>query len=198
MNPTTSDGQPLIGDVIAVLDESSPPVTGGGIAYVVTAAAIITGPALLTELAALFGAERTRPFHYTREGVGVLRRMTKLLTEHCVVATAQCTFTGRKGQVAARRHLLPFISDWLGAEGATHLVIEASDAATMGRDQAHLLDHHRASGGVPFAYDWRTKSEPVLWVADFIAGVVSDHVIGKDSAKFESLVAAGVVQLHYR
>jgi len=81
------------------------------------------------------------------------------------------------------------------AQGATHVVIEASDEATMGRDRDTILDHHRDMGGVPFVYDWRSKNERLLWVADAIAGAVGEYVTGQNSEWFARLDSANTIEL---
>ena len=60
------------------------------------------------------------------------------------------------------------------------------------------LSYHRESGGVPFHYEWRSKSEPLLWIADAIAGAVGEHVVGKDSSWFERLEEGKVLRLSYQ
>jgi len=57
---------------------------------------------------------------------------------------------------------------------------------------------HPEAGGVPFVYDWRSKAEPLLWIADAIAGAVGEHVSGKDDQWFARLDAAGVITLMFR
>lgn len=47
------------------------------------------------------------------------------------------------------------------------------------------------SGGVPYRYDWRTKAEPILWVADAICGVTAEHLLGGPAAHFDRLAKAG-------
>ena len=81
------------------------------------------------------------------------------------------------------------------ADGVDHLVIEASDAATVGRDRVTLLRTFEGTGGVPFRYDWRSKSERLLWFADAIAGAAGEHVVGKDATWWQMLDDLGVVSL---
>jgi hypothetical protein len=81
------------------------------------------------------------------------------------------------------------------ADGVDHLVIEASDAATVGRDRVTLLRTFEGTGGVPFRYDWRSKSERVLWLADAIAGAAGEHLVGKDDTWWQLLHDLGVVSL---
>ena len=58
-----------------------------------------------------------------------------------------------------------------------------------------LLDSFRQAGGVPFTYDWRSKAEPLLWIADAIAGAVAEYVVGKDPTWWEMLSDLGIVAL---
>jgi hypothetical protein len=48
---------------------------------------------------------------------------------------------------------------------------------------------------VPFRYDWRSKSERVLWLADAIAGAAGEHLVGKDDTWWQLLHDLGVVSL---
>ncbi len=196
--PTVGDGQPILGDVVVVIDESSPGNGLGGIAYVVTAAALISPGEAAAALSGIFGPHRVRPFHWTKAGIEVRSKIIDLIVDRGIVAMVHCSHVGRRGQMRARTGMIADLSGWAAAEGATHLIIESGDAATNGRDRAALLDHHREAGGVPFAYDWRSKAEPLLWIADAIAGAVGEHVSGKDDHWFARLDAAGVITLMFR
>ena len=77
--------------------------------------------------------------------------------------------------------------------GVGHVVIESQGAREDGRDRASLLDTFRRSGGVPFTYDWHTKAEPLLWVADAVGGACRGHLIGRNSEPFERLQAMGAI-----
>ncbi len=193
--PRIADGDPLIGEMIVVVDESSPSNTGGGVAYVVTAAAMLSLPMVEAGLSELFRPGRIRPFHWAREGPQARHRMLDLIVESGVVAVAEYAHVARKGQRSARREMLGPVTGWAGAQGATHVVIEASDEATMGRDRSTILDHHRDSGGVTFAYDWRSKNEQLLWVADAIAGAVGEYVTGQNTEWFTRLDGANAIDL---
>jgi hypothetical protein len=193
--PRIADGDPLIGELIVVVDESSPPNTGGGIAYVVTAAAMLSRPMVEAGLSELFQLGRIRPFHWASEGPEARHRMLDLIIESGVVAVAEYAHVARKGQRSARRAMLGPVTGWAGVQGATHVVIEASDAATMGRDRSTILDHHRETGGAAFAYDWRSKKEQLLWVADAIAGAVGEHVTDQNTEWFARLDGANAIEL---
>jgi hypothetical protein len=199
MMPTSiSNGRPISGDMLVVIDESSPDNQAGGVAYVVTAAAMLAVPEVVTGLTEMLPASRKRPFHWAKEGPAARKAIIDVIISTGVVAVAHCAYVSRRGQLPVRLEMLADLSSWAAIEGATHLMIEASDDATIGRDRKALLDRHRELGGVPFAYDWRSKSEPVLWVADAIAGSVGEFVVNKNAHWFEQLRDAGAVNLRFR
>lgn len=195
--PTTSDGAPFDGDIIAVLDETSPQM-GAGVYYVVTTAVLLDHTAATTALADFFTTtpRRIRPFHWMGEGIKARQRMSDLILGLGVVAVSVCESVGRRGQIHARRRLLTRSADLALKEGSTHLIIEAGDDTTNWVDQQALLDHYTT---VPFTYDWRTKNEPVLWIADALGGMISDYLRhaagqhGYDPDPYHAMVASGVL-----
>ncbi len=193
--PSVADGAPIDGDLVAVIDESSPANTAGGITYVIAVAALFEPTRATAELSRLFTAERRRPFHWEREGAVARTRIIEIAAEVGVVASAHYAHVGRRGQAHARGSMLARMAVDIAADGVDHLIIEASDAATIGRDRRVLLDSFREAGGVPFAYDWRSKAEPLLWIADAIAGAVGEYVVGKDPIWCEMLGDQGIVSL---
>lgn len=72
-------------------------------------------------------------------------------------------------------------------------MIESGDRSTNTRDREALLDQFRAIGGVPFIYDWRSKNEPLLWIADAINGAIHAHLVDGDHAWFDQLQTGGVL-----
>ncbi len=193
--PAVADGKPIEGDLVAVIDESSPQNAAGGVTYVVAIAALFDPARALARLNGLFAADRRRPFHWEREGVVARTRMIEIAAEVGVVATAHYSHVGRRGQASARRVMLAEMVRDAASEGVDHLVIEASDAATVGRDRAVLLQTFESTGGVPFRYDWRSKSERLLWLADAIAGAVGEYLVGKEAVWWEKLNDFGVATL---
>ena len=193
--PKVADGAPIDADLVAVIDESSPGNTAGGITYVVAIAALFEPTRAADELSQLFTTDRRRPFHWEREGTVARTRIIEIAADLGVVATAHYSHVGRRGQTRARQSMLIRMASDAAAEGVEHLIIEASDAATIGRDQRVLLDSFRERGGVPFVYDWRSKAEPLLWIADAIAGAVGEYVVGKDPMWWNMLDDLGVVSL---
>ncbi len=188
-----SDGQPIHGEVLAVIDESSP-VAGAGVYYIVTAAVVFNWSSVRHRVAGVVG-ERTSPFHYRREGREAIERMATVLEEAEMMASVLWRSVARRGQVAARQDLLAAHAHRLADDGVTHLIIESGDAASDQRDQETLLDTFAADSGAPFRYDWRSKAEPLLWPADAICGVTAEHLLGRSNEIFNRLSDAGVIEV---
>ena len=98
-------------------------------------------------------------------------------------------------KLLARQDLLVAHARRLAHDGVTHLIIESGDAASDQRDRQTLLDAFAADGGVPFRYDWRSKAEPLLWIADAICGVTAEHLLEGSNAIFDRLANAGIVEV---
>lgn len=188
-----SDGQPIHGDVLAVIDESSP-VAGAGVYYVVTAA-VVFDPSNIRHCVSGVVGERTSPFHYRREGPEAIERMATLLENMELMASVLWRPVARRGQVVARRDLLAAHARRLAHDGVTHVIIESGDETSDQRDQEILLDTFATEGGVPFRYDWRSKAEPLLWIADAICGVTAEHLLEGDHTIFDRLANAGIIEV---
>lgn len=117
-----------------------------------------------------------------------------LIEEHGVVAHVRVRATARRRQVATRAQLLAEVSQLLVSDGVGHLVIESQGPREDSRDRASLLDAFNQSGGVPFTYDWRTKAEPLLWIADAVGGACREHLIGQNSEPFQRLQSMGALE----
>lgn len=189
-----SDGEPLIGELIAVIDETVPEV-GAGVHYVLTTAVTLSAVDVDQALVGLFSDApgRRRPFHWHKEGPAARDRITEIIIEHGVVAHSRYLTVGRRGQLAARQLLLARLATDLHTEQIDHLIIESVDDVTNGRDKRTLLDHFEPIGGVPFAYDWRSKSERILWIADAINGALHDFLVRGDATWLSRLQHGGVI-----
>ena len=189
-----ADGEPMEGELIAVIDETVPAV-GAGVHYVLTTAVTFSRVELDEALGGLFSDTpgRKRPFHWHKEGPAARNRITEIIIEQGVVAHSRYQTVGRRGQRNARQLLLAELSTELHLEGVDHLIIESVDDVTNGRDKRTLLDNFESSGGVPYAYDWRSKSERILWIADAINGAIHDYLVGGDITWFSQLTAGGVL-----
>lgn len=188
-----SDGKPIRGDVVAVIDESSP-VAGAGVYYVVTAAVVFDPSNIRHRVGGVVG-ERTSPFHYRREGPEAIERMVALLEDTGLMASVLWRPVARRGQVGARRDLLAAHARRLAHDGITHVIIESGDEISDQRDQETLLNTFATDGGAPFRYDWRSKAEPFLWIADAICGITAEHLLGRSNAIFDQLANAGIIEV---
>jgi hypothetical protein len=193
IRPDVADGSPISGDLVAVVDESSPQNAAGGVSYVVAVAAMFEPAQASASLNGLFEADRRRPFHWEREGPIARNRIIEIASEIGVSATAFFSHVSRKGQKHTRTEIVDRIARLVAADGVEHLIIEASDEATIGRDRHAILKAFDGVGGAPFTYDWRSKSERLLWIADAVAGATAEFVTDRDSTWANRLLDAGVM-----
>ena len=193
--PALADGDPYHG-VIAVMDESAHEA-GAGIYYNLTVVRIPETAAVLPDLNRVIG-DRRRPFHFSEEGPEAIERMMDLIESAGLVGTSLWSSVGRTRQVAARRHLLREHALRCAADGVDHLSIEGGGDASNQRDRSVILDAFQGDGGVPFRYDWRSKADPVLWIADAVAGSVAAHLLGERAEHYDRLSAGGLIVVEYR
>lgn len=113
-------------------------------------------------------------------------------------ATCLWSSAGRRGQVAARKRLLHEHVRRCATGGVHHVSIEGGDNTSNQRDRSVILDAFRDEGGVPFRYDWRSKAEPLLWIADAVSGIVAAHLLGGRAEHYERLSNGGLIEVHYR
>lgn len=190
--PVLSDGEPYHG-VIAVVDESSP-VAGAGVYYILSAVVIPEPATVIGALEQVVGARR-RPFHFSEEGPEAIERMVGVFEDAGLVATSLWSSVGRRGQVAARRKLLHEHVRLCADQSVGHLIVEGGDDAGNERDRSVILDAFQADGGVPFRYDWRSKAEPLVWIADAASGIAAAHLLGRRAEYYERLHARGLMEV---
>ena len=193
--PVLADGSPYHG-AVAVMDESAHRA-GAGIYYNLTVVQVPDTAAVLRDLGRVTG-ERRRPFHSSEEGPEAIQRMMDLVESAGLAGTSLWTSVGRTGQVAARRRLLREHALRCAADGVDHLSIEGGGDASNQRDRSVILDAFQADGGVPFRYDWRSKADPLLWIADAVAGFVTAHLRGESAEHCDRLSANGLLVVEYR
>lgn len=104
--------------------------------------------------------------------------------------------TARRQQERARAISLAALVPALVDQGADHFCIESRGAAADIRDRVTILDALNPIGGVQaLTYDWRTKDEPALWLADAVCGATADFLRGSAGkiGYFRELRESGVV-----
>ncbi len=192
--PNLADGLHVTGGLIAVVDETSPEV-GAGVYYVMTTAVMLDPSAIGAQLDGFFvdTPNRVRGFHWHKEGTKARQRMIDLTISNGIVAHSRYQSVARNKQIEARQTLLVHLADDAHREGAEHFIIESVDEVTNSRDKTTLLTHFEATGSVPFVYDWRSKDERLLWVADAINGSLHDLYFHENPEWFEQLCDAGVL-----
>jgi len=175
--------------VIALVDEVAPE-DKSGIYYVVTAAVLLLEEAdARGVLSELLPAGRQRPFHWHTEGRTTREAMMGCIDRLGVVAHVCVHYpTGRRRQEAARTAAFEELLPVLIGDGVDHLVIESRAMAQDGRDKQAILEIlRRAESPSALTYEWRGKAEPLLWIADAIAGSVRDHLLGETDVWLDTL-----------
>ena len=195
IQPEVADGEPIVGELVAVVDESTPSNSAGGITYVVSVSAIFDPTEAARAMGRLFLPGRIRPFHWAKEGPLARNRMMDEIAGLGVSSVAYFAHVGRTKQISARLEMLARAADHVGREGVDHLVIEASDERTVRLDNNVMLAYATKQDDAPYVYDWRSKHEPLLWIADAIAGAVGEYLVEKDPQWFDRLVRDRVVSL---
>lgn len=181
--------------MIAVIDESAPE-GGGGVFYVVTAGIVIdedpdTARAVLRK--AIEGTDRTRPFHWHREGPTARTAMCAAIEQLGVVAHVTVGHpTARHGQEKARALAFERVIPRLLADGVDEVLIEQRSTRQDERDKRVILDILNLEGRTgELAYRWVPKTEPLVWIADALGGVMFEYLLGRDHAgRFEQLTTS--------
>jgi hypothetical protein len=126
--------------------------------------------------------------------------MESAISEIGVVARAVVVPCSHRRQEAARAVAMDEIVLHLLDDGCDRMLIESRAPAQNGREQQVILDLLRRLDAVgSLAYGWRGKSEPLLWLADALAGAVKDHVThGADDRWFATLTTPTGLTLSYR
>jgi hypothetical protein len=103
-------------------------------------------------------------------------------------------FTGRKRQELARAEGLKTLLPLLLEEGVDELLIESrGEALVDNRDKRVIIGTLQRLGKPKLSYDWRDKSDELLWLADAVCGSVREYLLGENSSYIEQLRELGVV-----
>ncbi len=195
-NPVPPDG-PIPAGITAGIDETVID-HGGGVTYVL-AGVVFLDPQPARRAFQQLTANRKRPFHWRKEGPTLREEAVTLLENHIAATYLLARPAGRRQQVTARRELLAYLVAELTNDGVDHLIIESQGPAPDGRDRNTILDSFQAnSTGPAFTYEWRTKTEPLLWYPDALAGVAHEYLADGRSHHFQRLQRARVAtEVHY-
>ena len=183
--------------MLAVMDETSPS-DSGGIYYVVAATIILhedSSQAREILRAVVSEPGRKRPFHWHIEGSDIRGRMIECLGELGAVAHICVHYpTGRKRQELARAEGIKTLLPLLLEEGVDELLIESrGEALVDNRDKRVIIGTLQRLGNPTLSYDWRDKSDELLWLADAVCGSVREYLLGENNSYFEQLRELGVV-----
>ncbi len=186
--------------VIAYVDES---VREGpkGSYYLMTAGVVLradvdTAATMLKKLL----LPRQDRFHWRNERDPERRlAMLDVITELGLGAFVSWDYpVGNKRQEPARGRCLTSLVTDLGREGVEEVVIEARETRQLDRQDALTISAAREAGLVPESLTYRfgrPKEEPLLWVADAIAGAVGEQLVGRTSRYHDVLVGAKLLVL---
>ena len=178
--------------VLGVVDESSPPFgTDGSVVYVVALAVLRRSQIDAVGSAMVHLLDRRRPLHWEREGTVVRERVVDQLCRLPVRLAAFAKITARASQNAVRREL--FERQLLPAAvrlGVDELRIETRSEAENNQDRqtvrSWFRDEHHRIPTVVFA----TKEDPLTWIADATAGIVSDALLDRDHRYLDRLIVS--------
>ena len=93
----------------------------------------------------------------------------------------------RRLQSAARAACLRGIVAWLSGQGVSRLVIESRGEHNDRHDRRSIIECRR-SGHVVETYGFaRPAEEPLLWIADIVAGATSAHLAGLNGRWFHAI-----------
>ncbi|MCQ3805525.1 MAG: hypothetical protein OXF41_09240 [bacterium] len=195
-NPVPPDG-PFPAGAIAGVDETVI-YHGGGVTYALAGVVFLDAQRARRAFQQLT-ANRKRAFHWRTEGSTLREEAVTLLENHIAATYVLARTAGRRQQVNARRELLAYLVAELTNDGIDHLIIESQGTTPDGRDRNTILDSFQANrSGPAFTYEWRTKTEPLLWYPDALAGVAHESLAYGQTQHFERLQKARVAtEVHY-
>lgn len=180
--------------MIALIDETTPDTAGGSCYVVVTAVVLRDEAAAKSILESVLPPGRIRPFHWHLEGRQAKQRMVAALHDIEVDGRAIAVPCGRSGQERARATALTATLERLLDDRCERVIIESRAADQDRRDQATILDTLTARGA-DLSYEWRGKSETLLWIPDAIGGAIREHLIGAQPEWYPQIEKATGLEL---
>lgn len=139
--------------------------------YVIAAVALVGDAHEARRRLKALNAGRSRPFHWSQEGPHARRGMAAAMADLDVIGAVFTRRCARRGQEDARAVLLTASLQWLVEHNASRVLIEQRGVSADCRDQETVdtfVSRTGSRSGLPV--EWAPKSEPLLWLADGLAG----------------------------
>lgn len=177
---------------VGVIDESSPEIGVDRVVYTMALVIVddVDEDRVRDALTAVLN--RQRPLHWESEGTVVKQRIVDLLCTLPVTAHVCAATVHRSTQQSTRVRLLrEHLLEYAGAAGAGQLLIEQRSKAEDDLDRREVRDWFRTSPHRFRGIEHATKSEPLAWMPDTLAGVWADVVRGQGDGFIEQLVGSG-------
>lgn len=188
------DGPRGRGGLLLAIDESVVPDPGGHRhSYVIASVVVIADERdqvrheARQAIAMASGLPRRRPFHWRKEGGDIRKSMLEAVASRAEAAIVAAARGVPPRQLeAARATCLGSAFDLCLGAGLSpdEIIIESRERETkpVGQnrlDYAAILDARRRGALPPkVAYGWAGKDEPILWLADAVAGAHGDALLG--------------------
>lgn len=136
-------------------------------------------------------------FHWRDEGVASRRAMLATIGELAPIAMAYaCEGPGRRSDRARAKCVARMTWDLQGLS-ADHVTFESREDRNDRKDAQTIERAKRAAEAAPhLRYTFRRPlDEPLLWVADALAGVASAHIAGERDGALLSVLPDGLMTI---
>lgn len=173
--------------LVAVVDETE--IQSGDFEIYVLVAVVLrdSAPAVQSMCDLVAAPGRKRPFHWRKEGTKNRDGARQLIRQHAVGTHVLVQATSRGGSEQVRAALMAELVTRLANDEIEHLIIESRGTVSDERDRAVILDLQHRLGSRASSYRWSSKSVPVLWFADALAGAAREAVANGDRGPIAGL-----------
>ncbi len=163
--------------MIAMIDEAVAEHPSG-IVYVVAAVVIVEDQLRIREqlTSRVYRENRIRPSHWHEEGPFVRQIICDVSESAGAIGQTFLESCGRSGQEAARVRILNRALNWISQEGAGEVTIESRGPKLDIRDR-RTVKRFQLENESHLAVEWWEKKEPLLWLADALAGATRENFL---------------------
>jgi hypothetical protein len=183
--------------LLALVDESTPH-RPGGVQLVLSAFVLLEDDRIeIRRRVEQITAGRRRPFRWRLEGPRARDAMVSLMNELPAIGISRVRYPVAPRQLErSRSSLFGMLTTDLVAEGVDEVLFESRSWADH-FDRATLANL-KADGLVPedLQVSWPDKREPLLWIADALAGIVVEHLRG-DPSPFAANADVGLLDIRW-